>query len=392
MTPPDNGVSRPMNLLLLVEGDAELISAAGSGSAHAVLDGLRQQGHTVGSGDVDLAGIERGLGAALTFSPDRKRWSVKYHLGAIPFRLRSRNAESHTRRRGPSLDAILQYGATFSPRATGVPYFLYCDSNVHISRDDPHAWAAQLSPSEVNAAIAREQTVYDGAAGIFTFSERVRRSFVGDLRIPADRVETVFAGPNFDPSAIPALRAHPAEKPNILFVGREFERKGGDVLLKAFERVRAEVPDATLTIIGPRDLSLSIPGVEVLGFLRKDDPAEYKRLLDAYAQATAFAFPTRFEPFGVVLLEAMFFGLPCVATNVWAIPEIVLDGETGYIVELDDASSLGNRLVELLKNPQKAHEMGRVGRLRAETHFTWQAVTAKMAARISQTLRSRSAE
>jgi glycosyltransferase involved in cell wall biosynthesis len=391
MISPDQGVATPMNLLLLVEGDAELISAAGSGSAHAVLENLRQHGHTVGSGDVDLGGFGRGLAAALTFSPRRKRWSVKYHLGAIPFRLRSRNAESHVRRKGPSLQAVLQYGATFSPRATGVPYFLYCDSNVHISRDDPHAWAAQLSAAEVDAAVAREQTVYDGASGIFTFSERVRRSFVGDLGVPADRVETVFAGPNFDPSAIPPLRAHPAEKPNILFVGREFERKGGDVLLAAFARVRAEVPDATLTIIGPRDLRLSIPGVEVLGFLRKDDRAEYRKLLDAYAKATAFAFPTRFEPFGVVLLEAMFFGLPCVATNVWAIPEIVLDGETGYIVELDDAATLGSRLVDLLKNPQQAHAMGRAGRLRAETHFTWKTVTAKMAARISRTLRSRSA-
>ena len=232
----------------------------------------------------------RALAAGITFSPTRKRWSVKYHLGAAPFRLRSRNAESAVRQRKPMLDAIIQYGATFSARAAGVPYFLYCDSNVHISRDDPHAWAAQLGPAEVDAAVAREQTVYDGAAGIFTFSDRVRASFVGDLRIPGDRVETVYAGPNFDPALIPPMSAQGARAPNILFVGREFQRKGGDVLLAAFAEVRREIPDATLTIIGPRDLTLSIPGVEVLGFLRKDDPAEYTQLLDAYARARAFAF------------------------------------------------------------------------------------------------------
>jgi len=375
-----------VNLLLLVEGDAELISAAGSGSAHAVLDHLRRQGHKVATSDVDLKGAMRALAAGVTFSPTRKRWSVKYHLGAVPFRLRSRNAEGAVRQRMPTLDAIIQYGATFSARAAGAPYFLYCDSNVHISRDDPHAWAAQLGPAEVDAAVAREQTVYDGAAGIFTFSDRVRESFVGDLRIPGDRVETVYAGPNFDPSSIPAMSSQGSRAPNILFVGREFQRKGGDVLLAAFAQVRREIPDATLTIIGPRDLTLSVPGVEVLGFLRKDDPAEYKQLLDAYARARTFAFPTRFEPFGVVLLEAMFFGLPCVATNVWAIPEIVRHGETGFICEPDDANGLAQHLVRLLRDPDLAFTMGRAGRARAETHFTWAAVTAKMTERIARVI------
>jgi glycosyltransferase involved in cell wall biosynthesis len=375
-----------MNLLLLVEGDAELISAAGSGSAHAVLDHLRRQGHSVATADVDLSGAMRALAAGVTFSPKRKRWSVKYHLGAAPFRLRSRNAEGAVERRKPALEAVIQYGATFSARAAGTPYFLYCDSNVHISRDDPHAWAAQLTTDEVQAAIAREQTVYDGAAGIFTFSDRVRKSFVSDLRIPDERVETVYAGPNFDPASIPPLPAQASREPNILFVGREFQRKGGDVVLAAFAEVRREIPDATLTIIGPRDLTLSVPGVEVLGFLRKDDPAEYRRLLDAYARARAFAFPTRFEPFGVVLLEAMFFGLPCVATDVWAIPEIVRHGETGFICQPDDAHGLAQHLVQLLRDPELAFRMGRAGRARAETHFTWAAVTAKMTARIQRFL------
>jgi len=82
----------------------------------------------------------------------------------------------------------------------------------------------------------------------------------------------------------------------------------------------------------------------------------------------------------------MFFGLPCVATNVWAIPEIVRHGETGFICEPDDANGLAQHLVRLLRDPDLAFTMGRAGRARAETHFTWAAVTAKMTERIARVI------
>lgn len=379
-----------MNLLMLAEGDSERLSAAGSGIPNAVVRHLRLQGHEVSTGDVDLDGWTKLVGAASSFSPKRQRWVVGYHLDPLPFALRSRRAVNRVKRHGAKLDAVIQWGATFSSAPSGVPYFLYCDSNIHISRNSAHSWAASLQPAEIERAIGREQKVYENAAGIFTLSECVRRSFVNDLSIPADRVETVYAGHNLDVGGVPpfAKLREGRTAPNVLFVGREFSRKGGDLLLRAFERVRQVIPDATLTIVGPKDLSLSTPGVESLGLLDKDDPSGFRRLVQAYERATVFAFPTRFEPFGIVLLEAMIFGLPCVAPRVWAVPEIVQDGETGLLFDPESVDGLTMALVRLLENPELALRMGCAGRTRVESQFTWEQVAARMTRRMDAELRS----
>jgi glycosyltransferase involved in cell wall biosynthesis len=80
----------------------------------------------------------------------------------------------------------------------------------------------------------------------------------------------------------------------------------------------------------------------------------------------------------------MFFGLPCVGTAAWAIPEMIADGETGFTVPRGDVASLANRLGDLLANPQQAHRMGLAGRRRAEAQFTWTAVASRMGMHLQQ--------
>ena len=380
-----------MRLLVLSEGDADSQERSGSGTPNSVVAHLRKRGHDVVTGDVDLYGVPRLLAAAAAFSPERRRWMVKYHLGGAPFSLRSRNAARHVARRRGRVDAVLQYGATSAPPRGDVPYYLYCDSHVGMgAAREPHMWTSALSVAEFERAVERERGVYQGTAAIFTFSEQVRRSFIQDMGIAPERVETVYAGPNLDPASVPPRESGdvPGDAPraDILFVGREFERKGGDLLVRALRRVRAIVPEATLTVVGPRALQLDEPGVRVLGYLSKDDAAQLATMMAAYAGARVFAFPTRFEPFGIVLLEAMLHELPCVASAVGAIPEIVADGETGYTVPSDDEEALAARLVELLRDPARARRMGAAGRERVLRHFTWDAVTDKMTRRMESDL------
>ena len=159
------------------------------------------------------------------------------------------------------------------------------------------------------------------------------------------------------------------------------------MVLRAFARVRERMPDARLVIIGPQGLELREPGVEVLGFLRKDRPEDWRALIAAYASADVFLFPTRYEPFGIVLAEAMFFGLPCVATGDWSIPEIVADGETGFLARADAVDAFTARVRELLEDPARARRMGEAGRARAERLFTWDAVAARMVERIGGVVR-----
>ncbi len=372
-----------MRLLFLCEGDAEHPHGSFSGISHSILNHLRAAGHWARTADVDLYGLRRWLAAAATFTPISRRWSVRYHLGAVPFRLRSRLAARALRRAGAdSCDAILQIGATFaSYPATRRPVFLYCDSNIRMAErgaESGQSQAAWLEPGELEAVVRREAGVYRNAAGIFAISERLRRSFVEDFGLPSERVHTVYAGPNF-PAPVPPVAPRPADRPpTVLFVGVRFERKGGDLLLRAFTRLRERVPGARLRIIGPRALEIRQDGVECLGFLRKDEPSEWARLVEAYREADVFCLPTRYEPFGIVFVEAMAFGLPCVGPAAWAIPEMVVDGETGFLVPPEDPDALADRLVRLLEDPELARRMGAAGRTRAERYFTWPAVIRRM--------------
>ena len=92
------------------------------------------------------------------------------------------------------------------------------------------------------------------------------------------------------------------------------------------------------------------------------------------------------EPFGIVVLEAMFNALPVVASNIWAIPEMVADGQTGYVLDRDDVNGIGDRITQLLQNPAQAQRFGGAGRLRAEQGFTWDTVASRMIARMRAVL------
>lgn len=377
MSRPPESSRRVPRILVLAEGDPESYRA-NSGTVRSIVDALRQVPCTVVTANVDLGGASKAVAALASFSPDRRRWGVKYHTGALPFALRSARANAALRRAGP-VDAIFQYGSTFiASRSGATPYYLYMDSNMVMAQHAPVSWATILTPRQVESVVDRERKAYAHVSGILAFSEHARRSFVNELGVAASRSHTVFAGPNLVLDGTEHRHAPGTAAPTILFVGVEFERKGGPQLLAAFREVRARVPDAQLLIVGPRDLTLNEPGVTVVGNLRKDDPAERARLVECYARSTVFCLPTRYEPFGVALLEAMHHGLPCVATNGWAIPEIIEDGRTGYLVELDDIAQLAGRLTRLLTRPEEAVAMGAVGRDRARRLFSWDSVARRM--------------
>jgi glycosyltransferase involved in cell wall biosynthesis len=377
---------RSLRILLLCEGDAER-HVAFSGIVRSVLVGLRARGHTVVCGDTDLSGLDRYAGALQTFSLDRKRWGVRYRLGGPVFRARTRNAARHVECEASRADVIFQIGATFRPSGHGsTPYVLYCDSNIQAAvRETSSGFspANSLSASEIAAVTEREGEVYRSASAVFTLSERLRESFIEDFGLPPERVHAVYAGPNLELDSLPDQQDLESTRdeapPTILFVGGQFHRKGGDTLLEAFEAVRERVPEARLLIVGPPQAEAPPrEGVEWLGFLDKDDAVQWRRLVDAYASSHVFCLPTRLEPFGIVFVEAMLFGLPCVGADTWAVPEIIEDGQTGYIVPPNSVSALADRLSTLLVQRGLTHEMGRKARARANELFVWETVVDRM--------------
>jgi glycosyltransferase involved in cell wall biosynthesis len=284
------------------------------------------------------------------------------HLSAV--------AGEAVRRAAP--DAVLQSGVLFGPgRPPAQPYHLYVDHTRAIAeRYEPSPGLPRPLPPDP-AWRAREEKIYRGAETIFSMSAFAARSLVRDYGVDPGRVSVVGAGPNVTPAAAaPAAERAPA----ILFVGRSFAPKGGPDLVEAFRRVRSIHRRAALWIVSQEPPAQLPEGAVFHGALRPD------ALAVLLARASLFALPTLREAFGLVLLEAMAFGLPVVATAIEAIPEIVSAGETGLLVPPRDPAALADACAALLADPARARRLGEAGRVRVAERFGWDRAAARMLA------------
>ena len=98
---------------------------------------------------------------------------------------------------------------------------------------------------------------------------------------------------------------------------------------------------------------------------------------ELFASATLFCMPSHYEPFGIAFVEAMLAGLPCVGTARWAMPEIIDDGNTGWLVPDGSVDELARVLVEALQNPAECARRGTLGRQRSLGRFTWERVASR---------------
>ncbi|WP_068323958.1 glycogen synthase [Janibacter terrae] len=244
-----------------------------------------------------------------------------------------------------------------------------------------------------------ERTAYEAAAGVIAVSHGMRADILRSYpSIDPERVHVVHNGIDAQ-----LWRAQPDEevvrrhgvdpdRPSVVFVGRITRQKGLPHLLRAARELPPEVqlvlcagaPDTPEILAEVEalmsDLRASRDGVV---WIREMLPrAEVIALLTAGA---VFACPSVYEPLGIVNLEAMACGLPVVATATGGIPEVVVDGGTGWLVPIEQVqdgtgapvdadrfeSDLAAALTDALSDPARAAERGRAGRQRAVEHFSW---------------------
>lgn len=146
-----------------------------------------------------------------------------------------------------------------------------------------------------------------------------------------------------------------ARELTFLFVGGNFERKNGDLVLSAFRKLRSTNPRCRLIMVGrPRnERQILDPGVEHHLFLPREE-----LLRAVFPRADVLVLPSKAEGFGLVLLEAMSFGLPVVAVRSWAMPEIVREGINGLLVEPDSESELFLAMQRCVEDPDLVDRMG----------------------------------
>lgn len=249
-----------------------------------------------------------------------------------------------------------------------VPYWVYRDMTwAQVEAYGGDSATGVIAPSIVQARRRHEDHVHGQAEGVFTFSDWAASS----VR-QTSGARCVVVNPGSTAQTRPRMSGSNGRE--LLFVGRAFERKGGRELLAAFARLSARRPDVLLHVVGPDRLPADVPRPEGLVF---HGPLGRGAVQDLLERADAFVLPSRFEAYGIALVEALCAGLPCVARDICAMPEILDDGRYGVLVGSEDPEDLAEALEQVLMDPApRAALTADLDMLRS--HYTWDRAARQM--------------
>ncbi len=226
-----------------------------------------------------------------------------------------------------------------------------------------------LSPEQIAENKRFQKSVISNADGVLSFASFVADSLEREYGYPRSRVFPIGAGAirRWEGVSEPTIERY--QRKRILFVGRAFERKGGDTLLEAFKLVRQRVPDATLTIVSSMaklgDAQVPLDGIEHIPF------ASNEQLHELYLNSSIFCMPTKCETWGLVFVEAASHALPIVGFDDWALPDIVDSGTTGLLTANRTPQGLADALVDALSDPARLHQMGKAALTRVRDVLEW---------------------
>ena len=285
----------------------------------------------------------------------------------------------------PTICAIANYIKRFQPDVI----------HAHLSKDLWHIAIAQWLSKPVPVMFSQQMAsnypkrdilhrlVWKQVSRVAALTEEIRNQVIQNTPIQAHRVQVIPYGIDTDklkpsPEFQTALRLqHGISDKQIVagVVGRLDPGKGQQVFLEALSQLK-NAPDVIGLLIGEEtrgepgyqkvleklahELKL-LDRVRFLGFIQ--DPNQIYPLLDL------LVLPSRKETFGKVLIEAMAFGVPVIATRAGGVPEIVVDGETGILILPDDAASLAKAIRRMITDRELCVTMGRKGRERAVERF-----------------------
>ncbi len=242
--------------------------------------------------------------------------------------------------------------------------FVVCTDITPLQFDQMGAHYGHSSDKLAFVADAKHRTnvrMFKQAKRIVPWSTWTAQSLIDDYGVAPEKIEVLPPGVDID-EWHPDNNQRLSVLPRILFVGGDFERKGGRLLLDAFRRLpprSAELHIVTKERVDP------IPGVMVYNNMRPNS----LELMQLYQSCHIFCLPTQAEAFGIVAVEASATGLPLVTTNVGGLVDIVDEGVTGHLIDPDDVEALTDRLQRLVENPDLCAKMGQAARDRAESRF-----------------------
>lgn len=220
------------------------------------------------------------------------------------------------------------------------------------------------------------------ADGVIAVSESVRQWSIVRLRLRADLVCTIVHGLELEAgSEKNAPAGTPRDGFRIGSIGRYEERKGHETLILAMVTVLKHFPNAQLKIAGHDPWGYGDKLRKLIVDLNLEDHVQLAGFMNNkkafFSEIDVFAFASRSEGFGIVVLEAMEAGIPAIVSNISPLNEIVCPGESGLVADLDNPRSFADAIMSLFQNRDYMRRIGLTGRQRVASEFSQQRMVDK---------------
>lgn len=387
-SPPLAGGSR-LRIGLVASEDAR-DRASWSGTMYYMAQALeRHCGEVVHLGPVfavrELVGrLTSGVSLALR---GRRR---PYHHTLALSREFARRFES---RLSPDLDLLFAPAAStqIALLETGIPIIYTSDATI-ARNHDYHPGFSDLKPSYLAEANEIEKRALERAALVLYPSEWAAESARDFYGIDPSKIEVIPYGANLDlvPERERIRGAKSETTCRLLFLGVNWERKGGAVAYEAFQELRQMGIDARLTICGSvPPFPVDPEHVRVIPRLDKNDPAEQAQLSELLLESNFLVLPTLNDCYGVVFCEASAHGTPSLAPSTGGVGGAITDGENGFLLPVGAApTAYARRIAEVFSAPVRYAALSESSRDAFDERLNWDAWGGRVRELISQTRRS----
>ena len=302
------------------------------------------------------------------------------------------------------------FGGVLAKKNYGLPLVI----TVH-SLEPLRPWKREQLAGGYEFSLWIEKTALEMADAIIAVSRETKDDIERLFNVDPARVHVIHNGIDLNEyrkidstDALKRYRIDPAS-PYLLFVGRIARQKGFQHLVRAiqfmdrdFQIVLCAAAPDTPQLAEEMRVAVERAEAQRPGIIWINEMVDQRTACELYSQAAVFICPSIYEPFGIINLEAMACETAVVASAVGGIKEVVIDGETGFLVPLEQmkespfeaidpekfARDLAERVNELMRNPQLRESFGKAGRKRVEKNFSWTAIAEKTKALYTSLLSS----
>ena len=276
--------------------------------------------------------------------------------------------------RGQEFDVLLATAASTSLAFldTDIPIIYLSDTTFGLIHNY-YGNYSKLCRQNVNEGNLIERRALGKASAVVVASEWARRSVVDDYKISPSKAHVVQFAPNIErlPEA-DDIRYRRGGSMNLLFVGIDWNRKGGDIAIKTYNILKRRYPNCRLRIVGgsPRE-RLSDRGIEIHGLLDQAKPEDMQKLVSFYLDTDFFLLPTQAEAAGIVFAEASAFGVPSLTFDTGGVRSYVEDNVNGYVLAHDaNETAFAERIISVYDSPSDYERLRKSTRLAFETRFS----------------------